>query len=195
MTQDGEQPEAAADAEGRAENAAIDALLRSAVRAARAPEQVTLSNGIMLRLKPVPPGVLRRVVQAVKAPDVPVVFVESRGREEENPNDPGYLAALEECRRARLLADQKARFALGTEVIDVPDSMFGPEDDRWIEQLRAVGIEPRVDTPTTRYAEWLELYAVSRAFDVTTLVAACYATSAIFEPEVLDALNSFRSDT
>lgn len=170
---------------------AMAAMVINAAKAKAFSGEVTLSNGIVLRAKSVPPALIRRVVRAVPEPEIPVVWIEAKQREEPNPNDPAYLAAIAKMHEARLLADQKVRLGLGTEVVSVPEGMFRPEDDGWILQLRAVGVEPKLDDPTVRYVEWCELYAMTEYADVANVSTCCYRKGGIFEPEVMAAIASF----
>src|SRR5688572_31752980 len=50
-----------------------------------------LSNGIVLELRPIPPHLLSAVNGSFQLPDAPKIWIEEKGREEENPNDPNYL--------------------------------------------------------------------------------------------------------
>jgi hypothetical protein len=175
------------------EQSALEALLDLADLSRKAPQSIRLTNGIELRIKHVPPMLLRRVQASIKQPPIPTVWIESRQRDEENPDDPEYLAALEGLHTVRLLADQKARLALGTELISIPEGIEGPDGDGWIDGLRAVGVEPRIDTKALRYIEWLQLYAMVEHIDQAVVQAACFAATGILEPEVLEAINSFRS--
>ena len=47
-----------------------------------------LSSGVVLKIKPVPPLLIRQAVAKIKRPKPPVIFLEDKGVEEENPDDP-----------------------------------------------------------------------------------------------------------
>lgn len=156
---------------------------------------VRLSNGIVLRGKPVPRAVMLNVVRRIPVPPVPVVAVEAvegGTRDEENPNDPDYLDAIEAMHSARLEATYRAAYALGTEVVSVPEGMYGPEADGWLEELAVVGAEADVTSRTARYLSWLQMYALSSQQDHSELYGACLAAAGIMEMEVVQAVAYFR---
>ncbi len=56
---------------------------------------LTLSNGVVLRLKSVPAFLAAQFTRKIQRPKPPRQFIERLGREEENPDHPDYLEALE----------------------------------------------------------------------------------------------------
>jgi len=64
-------------------------------------------------------------------PPVPVVWIEAKEREEENPNDPRYIEAVEEVQRKRADAIFDALCTFGVELVDGL-----PEDEKWIKRLK-----------------------------------------------------------
>ena len=144
-------------------------------------ERWTLSTGVVLRFRPVPPVFLDRARQAVPVPQVPRTYIEAKGVEVLNPNHPDYIAALRLYDEQLVLAAWRAAAMLGTEVESLPDGFPGPEDDRWIEQLEAAlpeGEELDVQREVTnerqrnaRYYDWLRLYAFGSEEDAFTVSA------------------------
>lgn len=158
--------------------------------------RVTLSSGIVLKLKDVQPAIIRRAMAAIREPEVPVWMNPDKGREEPNPNDPGYIAAMGEFQEARLGAYYKLLGALGTTVESVPEGWFRPEEDGWLEVPRFLGIEPDLTSSFTRYHEWLELYACMGHEDRNAITAMTFQRNGgITEPEVAEAFDWFRSAT
>ena len=167
----------------------------SEAMSAAAPDRIELSNGIVLGTKRMPPGIIRRLMQALPEPTVPVVpIAEKDGREEENPNDPDYLRALEACYNARIEASMMATITFATYLVSVPEGMQRPEDDEWVEEMQRVGIEPKVETPLGRYIEWLQLYALAGSDDWTRTGMAAAVRAGVLEQDVLDAVNYFRDN-
>ncbi len=169
----------------------------NAIREARmkAGDTVTLSSGIKLKLKPVSQTLLRRAIAKLDKPSVPKWLNPNTNIEEENPNDPDYLDALEEYRLALFDATCRVLFVVGTECESVPEGYFRPEDDGWVQQVTAVlGESPDISDEVRRYMEWIECHAIGRRQeDQGLLMAACALFSGfIFEQEVAEALNSFR---
>ena len=76
-----------------------------------------LSTGVRATLKPVPQTILQDALALVKEPEVPVVWIGEKDREEENPNDPAYLKALGDVatEQARVTFDVFALFGIELE--------------------------------------------------------------------------------
>ena len=164
-------------------------------QAQAATETIVLSNGIVLRPRRVPPGAIHRAMRAIPDPPVPTIWIEDKERHEENPADPDYLDEVNRMHLARLAAYQRLLLTLGTTVESVPDGVYGPKDDGWVDGLRAAGVEPNVDNAMARHADWLELYALADPADVMAVHVACMAATAVFDREVLDAIQFFRNRT
>lgn len=94
-------------------------------------EIVTLSTGVVVRLKPVSSSLVEEMKGAIKMPPVPVVYIEAKEREEENPNDPRYIDEVEDVNRRRADAIFDALCTFGVELVDGL-----PEDTMWIKKLR-----------------------------------------------------------
>jgi len=92
---------------------------------------VTLSTGVVVRLKPVSSSLVEEMKAAHEMPPVPVVWIEAKEREEENPNDPRYIEAVEEVQRKRADAIFDALCTFGVELVDGL-----PEDEKWIKRLK-----------------------------------------------------------
>jgi len=92
---------------------------------------VTLSTGVVVRLKPVSSLLVEQMKAAIKMPKVPVVWIEAKEREEENPNDPAYIEEVQEVERKRADAIFDALCTFGVELVDGL-----PEDDSWIRKLK-----------------------------------------------------------
>lgn len=160
-------------------------------KAAREPRQLTLSNGIVLEIRRIPAQMMRRAIQVVKRPVVPTVTVQ--GTEEENPDDPDYQAAIEAFHHRRMEVITEVLKTAGTKLVSVPDGMEGPDSDEWLEQARAIGLEPDVSSPLKRYREWLDLYALEAQSDTITLTALTMMRFGLLEQEVLETMAWFRS--
>jgi hypothetical protein len=94
-------------------------------------EIVTLSTGVVVRLSPVSSSLVEEMKAAIPMPAVPVVYIEEKEREEENPNDPRYMAAVEEVHTERADAMFDALVMFG---VELPDGL--PEDDTWLRKLK-----------------------------------------------------------
>lgn len=155
---------------------------------------ITLSSGIVLRLKSVPPETVRRAGEKIPKPKPPVVFIESKGREEENPFDPDYAKALEEwieqCGNSRM----DSILVLGVEIHHLPEGVDGPDDSNWLEELEYLGIANPLATENklARKLDWLKCYALRTGDDIIKVANQLYRkVGAVTEEEVLLAMESF----
>lgn len=182
------------EAEARA-IASADSVL-SAVRKGRNGE-LTLHNGIKLLCKPVPPLLLQAIGKRYTPPPPPKVFIEEKGRDEENPNDPAYLKQLEELEEEQNLAVQSLVLGAGTELISVPEGYFRPEDQGWIDKVEftteLAGIKLNLDTSSEvkKYICWLRYYALETASDAALAEALPLQLAGIREGEIQEALEGF----
>lgn len=179
-----------------------DAAVRAADdHAVKRVERITLENGVVLRLKAVSPITLRDAAAHLKRPEVPMVEIpDAGGRTEPNPNDPAYLAAIQQWNADVSEAGITVALILGTEVESLPDGMPGWESDDWIEALRAAreivpNAPPLVvhETGKGRYLDWLRMYAISTNTDMYRLSRILTTGVALTEEEVQAAADSFRS--
>ena len=92
---------------------------------------VTLSTGYRARLNPVGSIVIQEIITQIEPPKVPKFFNEDKQREEENPNHPDYLAAVQEHSIKQTMAATEAMIMLGVDLVDPL-----PEDGRWLTKLR-----------------------------------------------------------
>ncbi len=155
-------------------------------------QTVTLDSGVVVRLKEVSPYALDLALRLLPKPEVPVVYIEEKGRSEENPSDPAYRKALEEYEQKRndLVIDTCLLF--GVEVMWVPEGVPGPEDSAWTADLELLGFTVETDK-RKRLLQWLKLIAIRSNKDLAVVKnGTMYGTP---EAEVLKAMESFRSHT
>jgi hypothetical protein len=154
---------------------------------------IKLTSGVVVRTRPVPILVIQKVSARFKLPEPPVVYLEEKGRNEPNPNDPRYLAECERITTEQRLAIVDAMIMLGTEVVSVPGELFKPESDEWIEIVEYLTGEtiPR-DNKRLRQLYWLKYYAIQGADDLIALERAIVKEMGVPETMVSEALSSFR---
>lgn len=161
--------------------------------------ELELSNGIVLTLKPIAPFMITALSKEFEPPPPPKVFLEEKGREEENPNDPAYIRELERLNEASNLAMNDLVLALGTAVKSIPEGYFPPEDDSWIEQVEyafsVVGQDIKIEREDKirRYLHWLRFYALETLVDTSMATSLYWSLVGIAEGEVAEALDSFRN--
>lgn len=174
------------------EAAGPDALAERIVEAAAAAaSDITLSNGIVLRAKSFPRAVLRTALAAVPDPKVPTIHFED-GSDEENPNDPDYLAAWETVHGERLEVAARVILAMGLAIVHVPPGMYPPESDVWVQDLESVGITADVKTPFRRWTQWLNLYAIPSETERVTVWFIAQRQAGMTEQEVIAAMRYFQ---
>lgn len=157
--------------------------------------KVTLSTGVVLRIKPVSPFLLQTIKSAQEKakPRVPVWHNTEDDRDEENPSDPAYLEAVRAWNSE--LGDKvySALIAYGTETDAIPDGLPGPNDDSWMEGLQAIEI-PVPSTGRGRYIAWVKYIAAVTGEDTANVNLACLRALGLAEEDVAKAAASFRGE-
>lgn len=92
--------------------------------------------GVRGHFVPVPLGLLQDALTRLRAPTVPVVYLEEKGREEENPLDPGYLGQVEGYQREVARVSTELLTLFGVELDDPVPGMELGKDAPWVRRLR-----------------------------------------------------------
>lgn len=179
------------------ENELESAGIKAAAKAAKSqgfkvPERVTLSNGIELLIKPMPPMLLTAVTTSVPEPPVPMIFLEEKGRDEPNPNHPDYVRAMDERAAVIGLATTNLILYACSSVVSVPEGIYKPEDEGWVKLTEMAGIKFDKDDPAERYLAWLRSYAVATMDDMKMVQNLPLQLAGISEAEVDEVEDSFR---
>lgn len=151
-----------------------------------------LTNGIVLKLKSVPPFLIRQAARNLVPPEIPMADV-GKGRVEPNPDDPIYLQKLEEYGQLTTDVGLNVTIAAGTEIQSLPDSIPSPEDDSWLELLGILGVEVDVSRPVARYLAWARYVAITDIKDIALLMGAVSGGIGMTEEEVEATVHSFRN--
>ncbi len=153
------------------------------------PLEVTLSNGVRVNIRPVPPYLIDRIRGTVTLPKPPVIKVKTAwGGEEEwlNESDATYKAALELAEEAQAAKLWKAEFILGIE--DEP-----PPDKEWTENLTAFGVEIPEDSKEKKLL-WIETVLIAKGIDAWKLINAIRGAARPTKEEISELAESFRGD-
>jgi hypothetical protein len=178
----------------------VDALIRIEDEAegdAGIPSEFVLENGVRLRIKRVPPLLIQTTGSKLKRPTPPIVYIEEKGREEENPMSPSYLAAVEDYEFELGTLIINTLLMMGTELIECPNSFPGPADSGWVEPIEFLlgeGIVPE-NKPKVRYLLWLKYVALSTNDEIQDVARAVYRRVGVTEEDVSRAIDKFRGDT
>lgn len=139
---------------------------------------LTLTTGVRIRYHPINPSVFTEVLAKMKPPRPPKVFIESKGKEEDNPLDPTYLAEMDNWQGERANALMETFALFGCELVDGL-----PKDEGWLKRLRILERLGRLDLSAYDLTDELDLSflyiknvafgpddwsAVFRAFNVTS---------------------------
>jgi len=155
--------------------------------------ELTLKSGVKLLLKEVPPYAIWAAIEKLEEPILPIVMMEAKGREEENPFDPEYLEAVKEFEAKRANVIHELMWVFGSKLLEVPEGMAGPEDDEWTEQLEYLGINLGT-TKGERYVQWLKYCAITHADDIEAFNVAQARLGGATEEDVAKVADSFRGD-
>lgn len=179
------------------------ALASSAVARRTAPTRASLrlDSGITLELHPVGPMLINllRADFESRLPSPPTVWLEDKQREEENPNDPAYLAELERMARVNDVALSDAIDSASYDVLAVPEGYFGPEDDGWLQDTRvttarAFGLSFDPGDAIKRRIVWLRYYALESYVDARLYDNMRLELVGLSEQAVQEAMATFRGD-
>jgi len=158
--------------------------------------EITMSTGVKLKLKPPSSWAIDAVRRQVLAdePKPPKVFVEAKGREEENEADPDYQRAMQSYGLRSMERLYEAAILTGTEIISLPEGFVGPDDNAWHERLEALHIE--VDkNASARYIQWVKYIAAPTREDwQDKLLPSILASAGTREADVAEAIDAFPSD-
>lgn len=157
--------------------------------------EVRLSTGVILGLRPIATRIIVQAMERFEAPKVPVVWDEAKQRNIENPQHPDYIQALEDHQVARGMAMYDACVALGTELKFIPEGFSKPDDPDWVDDLVAAGIEFDASRPRLRYIMWVKTVAALRTEDAEAIVRCVTRRAGVTQEDVSDALGNFRSET
>ena len=173
------------------EGAAVKAA--SSANGTAPPTEVTLSYGIELKIRKVPPLLVTRAQDQIEPPTIPTFYNTERQETEENPGHPDYVKAVERYNDRINVAAMNAMLLTGTSFVSAPDGLEGPDGTSWPETLEALGIEVPTSRPG-RYLAWLRYYALEDALDLMQTMSAIGKATGIAEADVLTAIESFRRD-
>lgn len=157
-------------------------------------DEVSFSSGLRLRLKPVSKHFIYGVTKEIPPPAVPLVHLEGKTRPIENPDDPDYQEALEKWISDSANAATDIAMLRGTEILELPEGMIGPESTEWLEEMEVLGL-PMRDNSRARYLYWLKAIALPDELELLKLMEALGRLIGVAEDDVTDAVERFRSIT
>lgn len=178
--------------------AAVEAAAISAKKESEAPPnewESTQVPGLRFKVGKVSKYALMAVRKNIQRPMPPIVYIEEKGREESNPQDPDYILSMMEYQMNRSIATVDTYLALGTSLLAKPDSLAGPDEpEKWAPVFESLGLEiPAAIAP--RYVFWIKMFAVTDDDDIAGLISTARRYNGIvLEEEVEEALDDLKSD-
>lgn len=134
-------------------------------------DTITFSTGVKVRIKDVPKVAFARVWDRYTRdePKPPMVHVETKGREEPNPDDPDYINAQQQHQVAFMNAISNIAILRSTEVTHVPEGLPHWDDEDWREEMEIMGLD--ASSEKRRLLEWFWLVAAVDEVDTAEYMA------------------------
>ena len=156
---------------------------------------LTLSTGVVLKLRTPSEMVVESSFRALKKdePKPPRMYIEAKGREEENPSDPDYLAALKQWKVNVGMRGLRALIPSGTTLESVPEGLPGPDDEDYLDLMASMTIDPGVGR-FTRYVQWVLHVACAGVDDIDSLTKTLERLVGVTEEDVAKAQAMFQGD-
>lgn len=148
---------------------------------------IMLSTGVVLRGKQAPPLTLMAVMSAFPRPKPPTVFIETMGREMENPDDPDYQDRVKDWKTDQSNAMVVALIATGTELAKLPKGVCGPHDQEWLDEYGLLNLPMHPENKAWRYLRWVQFKAAVSADDIQLIMKVVGRLSGVPESAVQSA--------
>jgi hypothetical protein len=126
-------------------------------------------EGYTIRVKAIPVAIISDVTARIPEPSIPVWHNPEYDRDEQNPNEPGYLKAKEEVDRKRGEAMIDATVMFG---IDLPDGV--PPTEEWLPKLKFMEKRGQVDLSGYDLSDGLELEFVFKKYIIASIALINY---------------------
>lgn len=156
---------------------------------------IQFSTGYYVRITSVSASIIEEAQASVEYPEVPKWYNENAKREEENPNHPDYLKALEEVEKQKTMMAIDAMILFGVDVVDEEGNDYVIDtNDKWFKRLRLMikrGMinADNVDMDDELDVEWMfKKYIVVGAPDLELVAKA----SSLSEEDVREASITFQ---
>lgn len=154
---------------------------------------IELSTGVVLRSKPVSRNIFADILSEHVPPRVPVSYNQDKGREEDNPQDPDYLAEMQRynTQLARSMSD--ALIVLGTEFERKPDTLPSFDDETWLEEVELLRVY-KTKTRRGRYLAWVKTVAIATDEDFAAISSSVKRSMGVPEGDISQQAKRFRPD-
>lgn len=133
-------------------------------------ENITLSTGVVLKIKKAPIGIFLKVSAADDRPEVYKIWIEEEKRYLEHPDHPDYIRAVKAYESKMYDHLLNAILLLCTELERIPQGMEGPDGKEWLDYFNTLDMETRPESKGWRYLNWLILKAIITEEDWTLIM-------------------------
>jgi hypothetical protein len=154
---------------------------------------IELSTGVVLRSKPVSRNIFADILSEHVAPRIPSVYNTDKGREEDNPQDPEYLADMQRYNTQLARAMSDALIVLGTEFESKPDELPSFDDETWLEEVDLLRVY-KTKTRIGRYLAWVKTVAIATDEDFAAISNSVKRAMGVPEEDVTAQAKRFRPD-
>jgi len=169
------------------------------------PSIIVMSTGVKFRIKAVSKHALAGIAERYTKtkPKPPVVTIESKGRKEENPDDPDYKDAYQSWELSLAMAINNFLLLRGIDLVDgsIPDDMVLPDSEDWQYEAELLGANS--DSKRACYLEWIKVVAAPKddvmhdgklleMGDISKMLNAIGRKSGINQGDVDTAVSQFR---
>lgn len=157
----------------------------------------TMENGIVIRCSSIPSSYLSALREAYPPPKPPSM-PGAGGRPEEVPDHPDFIVQLAAYTVSFEEQQNRLIWGLATKVESIPEGMYGPDRDEWIDQVRKaaklmrIALDVEVEDPDLRYCDWLRFYAADNERDAWIISHLPQKLAGLTYTEVRAAAEAFR---
>ncbi len=159
------------------------------------PSEFTLEIGATLKITKPSSMLLASVMTDVEKenpiPVAPQVYMEDKGRNEDNPNDPAFKAAMAIWNATAVVRMFKALCASSLSIQDLGEA-YDPGGEDFADYLDAIGIEVATGK-TTRFLQWLNTYALVQS-ESKQLNTWMMTLAGVTEEDVAEATDFLQGD-
>lgn len=148
---------------------------------------ITLSTGVVLRGRPVPPLGFVNIMAAFPHPKPPMYKNDMMGRMMENPDDPDYVARVQSWQTEYSDATLNVMIVYGTELVSKPKSFPGPKDKKWLNKYAMTGLPIHEENEDWLYLTWIKFEAALTKEDLDKIKDAVGRLSGVPERDVQSA--------
>jgi hypothetical protein len=161
-----------------------------------AKDTLTMVTGAVVRVKPMKDRLAFKLYQMYPEPKPPINHITVEGKEwnEENPNDPEYIAALAAYRTSTYEAYTKILLMTCVEVVSLPDGVLPfDQDTEWIDEMKMLGFECNYANRLERWLDWLTYRIVVSSADQTRIQELASKLAGVTEEQIKAAEDSFHN--